>query len=107
MSRQLARQPQSLAPRRRRSASAEPLTKMTFQLHASIAQAVRNVVQAGEAPSANVFVEDAIREKLQERRRERVYAAYAAAAQDPAFVAEMNATAAAFDHTLADGLSAD
>lgn len=40
---------------------------------------------------------------LRERRRERLYAAYADAASDPSFDADMNATTRAFDVTLADG----
>ena len=77
------------AAARRRTASAEPLVKMSFQLHASVAKAIRAIVNSGEAPSANVFVEEAVRLALRVRRRERVYAAYADAAQDEAFMTEM------------------
>ena len=91
------------AGRRRRTASAEPLQKMSFQLHTSIAEAIRAVVKSGEAPSANVFVEEAVKERLRERRREKVYAAYAEAAQDPEFMAEMLDTDRAFDITIGDG----
>jgi Arc/MetJ-type ribon-helix-helix transcriptional regulator len=91
------------APRRRRTASSEPLQKMSFQLHTSVAEAIRAVVNAGEAPSANVFVEEAVKLALRERRRKRVYAAYAEAAQDEAFMAEMVETEHAFRSTLADG----
>ena len=90
--------------RRRRTAGAEPLQKMSFQLHASVAEAIRSIVKAGEAPSANVFVEEAVKERLRERRRARVYAAYAAAAQDPAFMAEMAETERAFDVAVGDGV---
>ena len=90
--------------RRRRTASAEPLQKMSFQLHASVADAIRAVVKSGEAPSANVFVEEAVKERLRERRREKIYAAYAEAAQDPEFMAEMLDTDRAFDVTVGDGL---
>lgn len=92
------------ATRRRRTASAEPLQKMSFQLHASVADAIRAVVKSGEAPSANVFVEEAVKERLRERRREKVYAAYAEAAEDPEFMAEMLETDRAFDATVADGM---
>ncbi len=89
--------------RRRRTGTAEPLEKMSFQLRASVADAIRAVVKAGEAPSANVFVEEAVKERLRDRRRERVYAAYAEAAQDPVFMAEMAETERVFDVTIGDG----
>lgn len=92
-----------MATRRRRTASAEPLQKMSFQLQASVAEAIRAVVRAGEAPSANVFVEEAVKERLRERRRDRLYAAYADAAQDSEFMAEMIETERVFDITVADG----
>lgn len=91
------------APRRRRTASTEPLQKMSFQLHSSVAEAIRGVVNAGEAPSANVFVEEAVKLALRERRRERVYAAYAEAAQDKMFMAEMIEAEQAFRSTMSDG----
>lgn len=90
--------------RRRRTASAEPLQKMSFQLHTSVADAIRAVVKFGEAPSANVFVEEAVKERLRERRREKVYAAYAEAAQDPEFMAEMLDVDRAFDASVGDGV---
>ena len=90
--------------RNRRTASAEPLQKMSFQLHASVAVAIRAVVKSGEAPSANVFVEEAVKERLRQRRREKIYAAYAEAAQDPEFMAEMRETDRAFDAAVGDGV---
>lgn len=89
--------------RRRRATSTEPLQKMSFQLHASVAEAIRAVVKAGEAPSANAFVEEAVREALRERRRQKVYASYTRAAQDPEFMAEMLETDRVFDVTVNDG----
>src|SRR4051812_28764571 len=91
--------------RRRRAGIAEPLEKMSFQLRASVAEAIRAVVKAGEAPSANVVVEAAVKERLRERRRESVYAAYAEGAQDPGFMAEMADGERAFDVTIGDGAS--
>jgi hypothetical protein len=76
---------------------------MSFQFHASVAEAIRAVVKSGEAPSANVFVEDAVKERLRECRREKLYAAYAEAADDPDFMAEMSDTVRAFDVALGDG----
>jgi hypothetical protein len=105
MREQIQRGHGSVSRRRRRTGSAEPLQKMTLQFDAAVAEAIRAVVKAGEAPSANVFVEQAVKARLRERRRERVYAAYAEAAQDPAFMAELAAMERAFDVTVGDGLS--
>lgn len=100
----LARKSVPSTQRRRRSASSEPLQKMSFQLHASVADAIRAVVKAGDSPSANAFVEEAVKERLRERRRERVYAAYAEAAQDQKFMKEMLETDRIFDVTVGDGI---
>ena len=89
--------------RRRRSPVGDPLPKMTVQLSESVVAQIKNVVETGEAASANVFVEDAVREKLRERRRAKVYAAYEEAAHDPAYMADLNADMKAFDVTLSDG----
>lgn len=89
---------------RRRSTAADPLKKVTLRLHARVTAAVKAAVQAGAAPSADAFIEEAVIAALRERRRERLYAAYAEAAADPVFVADMEVTTRAFDGTLADGL---
>lgn len=89
---------------RRRATDADPLRKVTLRLHARVASAVRAIVDAGEAPSADVFVEQAVVAALRQRRRERLYAAYAEAAADPVFAAEMGETTRAFDVAIADGL---
>lgn len=46
---------------------------------------------------------DVPRDRLRARRRERVYAAYAEAARDPEFMAEMADIDRAFDVTGSDG----
>ena len=53
-------------------------------------------------PDANAVV-DQIIAALREQRRERLYAAYDEAANDPAFVAEMDAIAREFDPGLPSG----
>jgi Arc/MetJ-type ribon-helix-helix transcriptional regulator len=77
---------------------------MTFQLNPAVARAIRDAVKSGEAPSANVFVEDAVRERLRARRQARVYSAYANAARDAAFLDEIQALDGSFEITLADHL---
>ncbi len=92
-------------PLRRRPTSGDPLKKVTLRLHSRVAEAVRAAVDAGEAPSTDVFVEEAVVAALRERRRRRLFAAYAEAAQDPTFVADMEDTAWAFDVAVGDGLA--
>jgi hypothetical protein len=91
------------ALRGRRRASTEPLQKMSLQLHAFVADAIRAAVNAGYAPSANAFVEEAVMLALRERRRRRLYAAYGEAAQDADFMSELEETERAFGATLPDG----
>ncbi len=92
--------------RKRRSAVSEPLTKATYQLSVSVAEAIRAAVKAGVAPSASVLVEEAVRASLRNLRRTELYNSYRAAAQDPAFGAELADTMSAFDPTVGDGLNA-
>lgn len=91
--------------RRRRSPSSDPLRKLTLQLSESVVEAIKAVVKTGEAPSANVFVEDAVRQKLSERRRAKVYAAYEEASRDPEYMRELDGDMSAFDATLSDGFA--
>jgi hypothetical protein len=77
---------------------------VTYQLRAGVADSVRAAVDAGVAPDANTFVEDAIIERLKELRRERLYAAYAEAQNDPDYAAEMAELNAEFDFAVGDGL---
>jgi len=91
-------------PQRRRASSADPLKKVTLRLHTRVAEAVRTMVDAGEAPSTDVFVEQAVIAALRERRRERLYAAYTEAAQDATFVGEMTEVSDAFESALHDGI---
>jgi len=95
------------AVRRRRQLASDPLTKVTYRLRGRVADAVRKVVEAGESPSADVFVEEAVVAALRERRRQRLYAAYEEAASDPAFIADMDEITSAFDVTVGDGIAAE
>lgn len=91
--------------RRRRAPSSDPLKKVTLQLSESVVEAIKTIVERGDAPSQNVFVEEAVRDKLRERRRAKLYAAYEEASNDPAFMRDMNSDTEAFDATLCDDLS--
>jgi hypothetical protein len=90
---------------RRRGTAADPLKKVTLRLTATTHLAIKAIVKAGEAPSTDAFVEAAIMAALRERRRQRVYAAYAEAAQDAAFAEDMAETTRAFEPTVGDGLA--
>ncbi|MHB1097572.1 MAG: hypothetical protein ACYC3F_15545 [Gemmatimonadaceae bacterium] len=90
--------------RRRRSTAADPLRKVTLRLHERLTAAIRRLVDAGEAASTDAFIEDAIVALFRERRRARVYAAYAAAANDSTYVAAMAELNEAFDVATSDGL---
>lgn len=96
--------PGPVVHRRRRSSARDPLRKVTLRLHDTVAAAIKELVAIGEAPSADAFVEEAIIAQLRERRKQRVFASYVAAAADPVFMAEMDETTRAFDGTVADGL---
>jgi phage gp16-like protein len=90
--------------RRRRSRHADPLRKVSYQIRSSVADGIRTAVETGAAASVNAFVEDAIVERLKQLRRDRLYAAYEEAANDPEYVTEMAELDRDFDVTVADGL---
>ena len=90
--------------RRRRSGSTDPLRKLSIRMHQTVADAIRALVDAGEVPSTDAFIEDAVIAQLRERRRQRVYAAYEEAASDPVFMAEHEEMNRALDAALGDGL---
>lgn len=88
----------------RRRRGSDPLRKPGWQVHTSVADAVREAVEEGVAESQNALVERAVLRFLAEKRREKLYASYAEAAQDPAFMVDMGAVSDAFESTVADGL---
>lgn len=92
-------------PRHRRSARfGERRKKVTLQVRASVVEAVKILVEGGEVASASAFVEEALEQRLREMRRARVYRAYREAANDEAFMKDMESTTSAFDSTTSDGL---
>lgn len=90
--------------RMRRTTRSEPLETITLQLPASMAKMIRAVVKTGKAPNAGAFLEEAVREHLRQRRRDRIYAAYAEASRDPTFIEDMARLERAFDSTTGDGV---
>lgn len=80
-----------------------PFETIALKLPASVVEALRAVVKAGEAPNEGAFLEEAVREHFRRRRRKRVYAAYAEASRDPAFIEEMACIERVFDATVGDG----
>jgi hypothetical protein len=95
-------EPLSHIARRRRAT--DPLRKPGWQVRTSVADAVREAVEEGMAESQNALVERAVLLFLAEKRREKLYASYAQAAQDPAFMADMHAVSDALESAVADGL---
>lgn len=91
--------------RQRTAVSSGSTKKATFRIDESVFAAMKRYVEAGVAASQTALVEDALREYLRELRKKRLDAAYAAAADDPAFMADMRATTEAFEATVADGLT--
>jgi PAS domain-containing protein len=84
-----------------------PRKKPGYQLPEALVRAVKDAVDQGAAESQNAFVERALIRELREARRRLLYDAYAAAASDPAFLADMDSTTAAWEPAAADGLSSD
>ena len=89
---------------RRRRPAHEPSKKATFQIRESLLLAARACAAEGAVPSVSALVELALEQKLRDLRRERLYAAYEEAANDPAFVREIEKTTRAFDESASDGL---
>lgn len=91
--------------RRGRGAGDRP-KKVGWQVSQSVAAAVKEAVENGAAESQNAFVEEALLRRLKELRRDRIYAAYEEAAQDPVFMEDMRSTSDAYSITARDGLEA-
>ncbi len=94
----------SRSDRTKGGGAADRPRKVGWQVSQSVARAVKEAVESGAAESQNAFVEESLRLRLKELRREQVYAAYAQAAADPVFMEDMRTLNDAFDVTLRDGL---
>jgi Arc/MetJ-type ribon-helix-helix transcriptional regulator len=82
----------------------DPLEKTGYRIPRSVVAMVREAVDAGSARSQNEFVERALRRELGALERARLHEAYGQASADPAFMADMSDTAAAWGVTENDGL---
>ncbi len=85
-------------------APADRPRKTGWQVRSSVAEAVKQAVEAGAAESQNAFVEKAVIRELRELRRQRVYDSYAEAASDPAFREDMATVTRAFEPAVGEGL---
>ncbi len=64
-------------------------TKVTLSLDSVLVHEVRKLVKEGDAPSQSAFVEEALRQKLKEAKREKRRRALLAASKDPLFLADV------------------
>lgn len=87
--------------------SDDPLEKTGYRIPRSLVSMVREVVEAGEARSQNEFVERALRRELRALEQQRLYEAYAKAAADAAFMADMDDAAKVWANAEGDGLAGD
>lgn len=78
--------------------STKPKRKVTYSLPEELIEDIACVVREGAAPSYSAFVEEALTEKVRAAREEALAGAFAHAAADPAFLADVEETMAAFRH---------
>jgi len=102
MARSAAPSKPRIITRRRRAAS--KTVKKTFTLAEETVRLLGAAVREGRAENLSAYVEAAIEEKLRRATRDVLYDSYQAAAQDPAFMADMRGVAKTFKRTAADGL---
>jgi Arc/MetJ-type ribon-helix-helix transcriptional regulator len=78
--------------------STKPKRKVTYSLPEELINDIASVVKDGAAPSYSAFVEEALTEKVRRAREEALAAAFGDAAEDPAFLADVDETMKAFRH---------
>lgn len=79
--------------------------KVTYSLPNELLQAMEGVVREGAAPSYSAFVAEAVKERLERLTEQRLREAFTAAARDPLFLEDVEATTQAF--AVADGTVAE
>ncbi|NOZ79121.1 MAG: CopG family transcriptional regulator [Acidobacteria bacterium] len=70
--------------------------KVTYSLPEELLSAMEGAVREGAAPSYSAFVAEAVRERLERLREERLREAFAEAARDPLFLEDVEETMGAF-----------
>jgi Arc/MetJ-type ribon-helix-helix transcriptional regulator len=76
--------------------ASKPKRKVTYSLPEELIHDIACVVRDGAAPSYSAFVEEALTEKVREAREKALAAAFARAATDPAFLADVEEAMEAF-----------
>ena len=71
--------------------------KVTYSLPEDLVNELREVVREGPAPSYSAFVETALRRAVDEEKERRLAAEFAAAAEDPGFISDLEETQADFN----------
>lgn len=89
---------------RRRRNDRAPRERTSLSLRADVLEAAKEIVRAGQAENLSAFVEAALEEKVRRTRRAALYAAYDEAANDTAFLRDMDDVSASFYNSDAEGL---
>ncbi len=71
--------------------------KVTYQLDTEIVAAIRRAVEAGQAHTMSEFVEDAVRARIAELRREEIRTSVREAVRDPLFRADVEEISREFE----------
>jgi Arc/MetJ-type ribon-helix-helix transcriptional regulator len=79
-----------------------PTLKVTYSLPEELVEEVRAVVRDGAAPSYSAFVEQALAEGVRCAREQQLAAAFRDAAEDPAFLDDVDETMRDFRGTDAE-----
>jgi len=79
--------------------------KVTYQIDDQLLQAVRTAVEGGRAKTMSEFVQDALRERLKQLRRDEIRRRIESAASDSLFVEDVRETTRAYGVVDNEGLS--
>lgn len=91
-------------PPRRRRRDQVVRERTSLSLRSDVLDDAREIVESGQAENLSAFVEAALQEKVRRTKRDALYAAYEAAAQDPEYQKSMSALADDFAAADTDGL---
>jgi len=79
-------------------------SKVTYQIDDQILTSVRHAVEEGAARSMSEFVQEALKERLSELRRDEIRRCIESAAADPLFMEDVRETTQAYEPADAEGL---